>query len=179
MYSFLYESPVLLTVCGLTLVVLAALFWTQTGNRPTLYAAGLLAALTLILLLISLQVVTPREEIKGILDEVAAALESNDREKVYSYIHPNAQPTVQQARTELPNYEFQRARVTRIKLISVNPSTQPRSAIAEFNVVVNLSTQGQQINVPRFIKVYFMENNGRWLVTDYEHHSPMQGFQGN
>ena len=177
MQELLFEQPLIIGVGGCALVGMAVFFWLQSAHKAALFSAIGMGVVTLILVFVGIQIQTDRERIRVILDEVAGALKINDRERVYGYIHPNAVEGVQRARDELPRYEFSEARVTRVKEIVVNKSTSPHTAIAEFNVFVELSVQGQNFKVPRFVKVYFMQRDGEWLVRDYEHYEPTMGFK--
>lgn len=177
MLEFILEHPLMLALAGAAAVGLAVFIWLQTAHRAALQASIALGLLTIVLVVLSLQVETDREAIRRTLDEVADALERNDFEFVYSYMHPNAEAGVQRARGELPNYTFSEARVTRVKEIQVNHTTTPNTAIAEFNVFVKVGTQGQSFNVPRFVKIYFMKRGERWMVRDYEHFEPTAGFR--
>lgn len=176
MESLFFEGPIWIGLCGVFVVVVAAYFWTQTGNKPALYTAAAAGLLTLILVMVNIQVVTQREELRDIMRDIATNLEQNNHDAVIAYIHPNAQPVVQRAKSELNNYEFSRAKITRIKDIIVNNNSQPPTAIAEFNVVVEISGQGHKLTVPRFIKAYLMQKDGKWLVNDYEHFEAAAGF---
>ncbi len=172
MLELLYEHPLIIGLAGAAAAGLAIFMWVQTGRKEGLIAGLVCLVLTMGLVLISWNVVTDRERITSLLDEVAAALQVNDHEAVFSYIHPNAVVGVQRARGELPRYVFSEARVTRVRDISVNRQTTPPTAIAEFMVVVNVAFQGMQQKLPRLVRVYFMERDGRWMVRDYEHASP-------
>jgi hypothetical protein len=172
-----FESPVLIGVSGLLVVLLALFFWSQTGARSALAVAGGAVLLTTVLVMVCQMVETDRERIRRMIDEVAAALEVNDLERVYSYIHPNATNGLLHARSEISRFHFTEARLTRLKSILVESRRQPATAIAEFNVFVALESQGQKFKVPRFVKVYFAQQDGRWLVRDYEHFEPTVGFQ--
>ncbi len=177
MRDFLLESPVLLGVSGMLVSGTILFFWTQTGHKAALYSGGIVAAVTAVLMTISVQIETDRERIEKILNQVADALERGDYEKVYGYIHPNAAQASRRARSELPNYRFTDARVTRIKSITVNRSSTPPTALAEFHVMVAGDMNGHPFKLPRFIKVYFMDRNGTWLVRDYEHFDAATGFR--
>ncbi len=177
MIQFLLESPVSIVIVGFSCAILAGFIWTQTGSKPAAITAVTLALLTLGLVVFSLQVETDRERITRMLDEVANALQRNDRDFVLSHIHPQAATTVQRAKAELPRYNFSEARVTRIKSIMVDASRQPETAVAEFNVLVALTVEGFNGRVPRFVKLYLAKHEGRWLVRDYEHAEPTAGFR--
>ncbi|MEZ6137905.1 MAG: hypothetical protein R3C53_23705 [Pirellulaceae bacterium] len=178
MLEIWFEHPVMLAVGGAALVALAGFFWMQTGHKAALYSTVALAAVTIVMLIVSLQVVTDRERIEKILADVAAAVQANDHEKCYSYIHPSAVEAMQRAKSELPRYVFSEARITNVRDIAVNSGTKPPTALAEFTVVVNLQFQGQRIKVPRLIKAYFMKHEDRWLVRDYEHFDILPGHDG-
>ncbi|MCA9132734.1 MAG: hypothetical protein KDA45_06255 [Planctomycetales bacterium] len=177
MQGFFLESPWMLGICGVVLFAAAVLVWTQTGMRAALFAALAVAALSLGLLFVSLRVQTDRELIAQTIDDAAHALKQNNWERVASFIDPGATEVVTRAKNELPQYQFSEARVTRIKSIAVNSHTRPPTAVAEFNVFVALERQGQEFKVPRFVKIYFMQKGGRWLVRDYEHFEPTAGFR--
>jgi hypothetical protein len=172
MLELLYEHPLIIGLAGGAATALAIFIWVQAGRKEGLIAGVVCLVLTVGLVLLSINIVTDRERITQLLDEVAAALEVNDHEKVYSYIHPNAVEGVQRARGELPRYVFSEARVTRVREIVVNRQTTPPTAIAEFTVVVNVGFQGMQHKVPRLVRVYFMLRDDRWMVRDYEHTAP-------
>ena len=177
MKELLLESPVIVGIGGLVLAVLAGLLWTQTGRKAALATAVVIALATIGLVAVGMQIQTDRETITETLHDVAAALQRNDYQAVFNVMHPSAAAAVARARAELPNYTFTVARVTHIKSIVVDASRKPETAIAEFNVRVELTTQGQKFIVPRFVKVYFSKQDDRWLVRDYEHHEPTAGFR--
>ena len=172
MLDLLYESPVIVAMVGTALTGLLVFFWIQSAKRAVLVAAMLCGLLSVGMVVMSVNVVTDRERILLILDEVADALEENNHEVVFGYIHPNAVAAVQRARSELPAYAFSEARVTRVRELSVNKGTVPPTAMVEFTVVVNVALQGMQYRGPRLIRIYMMQSDGRWLVRDYQHTAP-------
>jgi hypothetical protein len=180
MTELLLESPITVGVAGGLATAVALFVWIQGGFRAALISAGVLAVLTVILVLVSLQVETDREKLRRTIHEVAGHLQNNRFEAIYGYIHPNAKPIDAQARAELPKYRFQEARVTNIKQLEVNPRTKPKSATAEFFVAVSVDVQGQSFpGIRRFVRVYFFEKDGRWLVNHYEHFEPTAGFRNS
>ncbi len=177
MVQFALESPLMVGLCGLVIVVGAALLWTQSGSKAALIVSGAAGIFTLITVLVGIQIETDRERIQRTIEEVAAALSKNDQQRVFSYIHPAATEAVARAKSELPNYKISEARVTRLKSIAVNRKSTPPTAIAEFNVAVTIEMQGQRAPVRRFVKAYFMLQGERWLVNDYEHFEPTAAFK--
>ena len=179
MQEFLFENPIALAVVGLVMVAVSAFVWTQTGRKSALYATAGLVVLTIVLLLINLQVVTDRETIRHILHEAASAVEANDHDKVYGYIHPNAFDGLRRAKRELPRYKFREARVTGVKEIAVNDATTPPTAIAECFARVKATRSTYEGTTVRFVRIFFMQHDGKWLVRDYEHDDPAAGFRDN
>lgn len=177
MQQFLFENPLWIGVCGLFVALVAGLLWTQSGARAAGLAAVAAAILTVILVVVSVRVETDRETIQRTINEVAEAVQANDLKRVISFIHPNATEGVARAEQELPQYTFREARMTRLKSILVNRRSTPATAIAEFHVIVDLEIDGQHARIPRFIKAYFVEDQGRWLVRDYEHFEAGVGFR--
>lgn len=173
----MFENPVWIIVGGGFLVAGGAYFWIQSGKKYALYITAAIAVITVLLLLINIQVETPREKIKSTLNELAAALKNNQFETIFGHIHPNAQPSVISAKTEVQKYEFSDARITRIKDISVNTDSNPPTAVAQFNATVHAQFQTFNGRVPRFVKLYFMKRDGRWLITDFEHFDATKGFR--
>ncbi len=179
MLEILLEHPLAIALCGLASVIVAFFIWLQTAHKAGLVAAIAFLALTVILVWTSISIETERESIEVLLSEIANAVEANDHDRVLSYIHPNALEGERRARAELPRYEFREARITRIKDITVNSGTRPETAIAEFNVVVNVQTGGYDGKAARFLRVYLMKQEGRWLVRDYEHFDVRAGFSNS
>ena len=177
MLEILFEHPVIVGAIGALTVAVAIFLWIQTAKSAALWTASGLLLATILAVWLSVSITTDRERLTQVLYDCASALQENDIDGVCSFIHPNAASGVQHARSELPRYEFSAARVTRIKDISVNDDTTPRTAIAQFNVYVEVNAMGQKFKVPRFVKVYFMLHNDEWRVHEYEHFDPQEGFR--
>ena len=169
MEAFLFENPLWLGICGTFVAIIAAVLWMQTGARSAAVTAAVSCVLTILLVLVSLRVETDREKVIATINQVANAVESNDLERVLSHISPNAAQGLMRAEQELPLYNFREARMTRLKSVLVNRNSTPPTAMAEFSVIVDVEANGHQARIPRFVKVYFIDDDGRWLVRDYEH----------
>ena len=180
MAELFLESPLSIGVIGVILVLVSALVWTNTGAKPAIYIAVAFLLLTIILVMVGINVQTHREKIETVLSEVAQAVEDNDLQKVLSYVHPEAADSLARAKSEFPNYKFTEARITGVKSINVDQRTSPMSAVAEFHVAVSVTGNGNQANgIRRFVRCYFLNRNGRWLVQNYEHFEPTAGFRDN
>lgn len=169
MEVFFFENPLWLGICGAFVTIVALVLWMQTRARSAAVTAFVACLLTILLVLVSQRVETDREKLIRTIHEVADAVESNDLERVLRHVAPNAQQGLTRARQELPQYTFREARMTRLKSLLVNRSSTPPTAVAEFSVIVDVGAGGSGTRIPRFVKAYFVEDAGRWLVRDYEH----------
>lgn len=183
MRDLFLENPIAIGLIGLAISSSAIFAWTQFPQpgkqRWSLYVAISVLAATVLLVILSLSIETDKEKIRETLDNIAAALEKNDLEKVFKYIHPNAQGGLQRAKAELPSITFLDARITRIKSIEISHKSTPPTAIAEFNAVVDVNVPLFKGRVARFVRAYFMQRDDQWLVRDYEHFDPTVGFRDN
>lgn len=177
MFNFFLESPVYIVVVGLIATVICLFAWINSAHKAALWATLASVIVTLILLVIEQSVVTYQEEIVGQLHEVADHLANNRREQAIAAIHPAAAQTIQQAKSELPKYEFSEARVTTIHRIEIDADAKKPRAVARFNVFVALSVNGQTYRIPRFVEVTLYREDGRWYVYDYRHAEPTAGLR--
>lgn len=180
MAELFLESPLSIGVIGIILVLISVSVWINSGAKPSLYVAAAFLLLTIILVTVGMNVQTHREQVETVLSEVAEAVEDNNLQKVLSYVHPGAADSLTRAKSEFSKYKFTEARITGVKSINVDQRTSPMSAVAEFHVAVSLTGNGNQANgIRRFVRCYFLNSNGRWLVQDYEHFEPTAGFRDN
>ncbi|MFO1064598.1 MAG: hypothetical protein U0892_12105 [Pirellulales bacterium] len=178
MTELLFESPVTVGVAGGFFTVVALVLWVQAGYRAALFTGVGMAVLTVIGLLLSTFVMTDREQIEQTLYAIADHVEHNRIDEAVNYVDPNTRAMVDRVRGEFRSYKFQEARITGIRNIEVNHKTKPVSAVAEFNVAVSLELAGQPYRgVRRFVRLYFFQKNGKWLVNNYEHFEPTAGFR--
>jgi hypothetical protein len=179
--NFIFENEIVIGLMGLTFASLLIYAGLRLAESRVWISGIAAVAVTLFLVALSVWVETDNESLRRTMGEVATALRENDREKVFSYFHPNATEGIQHVRGELPLYKFKNARITRIVDISVNPTTQPATATSEFVAAVRVShTNPNQYDgsydVRRLVKVYWMKNEDSWLIRDYEHFDVMQAF---
>ncbi len=179
--ELLYENPLpAILIGGLSALILAA-GWLKTGSRWLL--AGLLVAiaLTVTLVLVERFVETDREQITATLYRIANLVEHNEITEAVEYAYSGAPEVGSEALEELSNYRFSSVRIKRNLEVDVFPDEAPPRAVAEFNVVVVVSTKNGLITdrqVPRYVEVTFMEeDDGPWRVSGYRHYEPLRGFQ--
>lgn len=179
--TWLFESPLIIVVLGVLLILGLGAAWSATGRQELLY--GIAAALVLLFLGLVTErlTVTDNEAIRATLLQIARDVQSNNRRALARHIYSGAPELKSKADTELPNYEFTECRVTQVYNVDVDSSAEPRSAIVEFNVVVSgtfhvMGDRYSDSGIPRWVKLHFVrEKDGRWTVQEYEHAEPTRG----
>jgi hypothetical protein len=177
--NWLFEQPLIIVFLGVAATLVLGALWSATGRKELLIAAGVALVLMAAGLVTEKMIVTDREAIRATLQEIARDVRTNDHQALLQHIDASAPALKQKAKSELPNYKFSECRITRVNLIDVDASAEPRSAIAEFNVVATgtFRYEGTELtdSVPRWIKLQFVKgNDGLWRVVHYEHDDPQR-----
>jgi iron uptake system EfeUOB component EfeO/EfeM len=167
------ENAIGVAVFGLLLAAAFGYAAVQIGQRNLLIVATSIAALTMTLAAVSHLVQTPREQLVEAIEAVADAVRANDIDRAISFVHPNAKPIEQRARTEMSSYTFLEAKVTSIRSVDINQNSKPATATTEFVARIKVRGDqriyGMQGTAIRLLKVYWLRSGDRWLVNDYEH----------
>jgi hypothetical protein len=94
--EWIFEDPVpTMIIGGLTAAILGG-GWIQTGRKSLLYLMIVVILLTVALVIVERLVVTPREQVKDTLFEIARLVAKNDIEAASSYAYSGA-PQIRQA----------------------------------------------------------------------------------
>ncbi len=182
MLDIFYESPWFALITGIPVCVLLIAIWFQTGIHKILLATGVVAAITIAMVVLESVVKTPRERIYETIYAVAAAVEKEDFETAVGYIAPDAQFIRAQALAELNKYEIVSISIKNNLVVLIDDSQQPPVAQTGFNVVVKGSAQRFHIEnrtVPRYLEVTFQYHAGNdaWYVTSYGHANILKGLE--
>jgi hypothetical protein len=177
--NWFFEHELIVVALGVATILALGAVWSSSGRKELLYAVGVVFALLIAGLIVERVVITDKEAIEATLKQIARDVKSNNRGAVARHIHSAAPSLKQKAEAELPNYDFTECRVTKIHLIDVDPSTEPRSAMVEFNVIASgtFKQPGFEVTdtVPRWVKLHLLrEPDGRWTVAEYEHDNPQR-----
>lgn len=178
MYTLVAERPILLSLILLALAAAVAFVWVQVGKPFLMYLAGLILLLVPIGIYASIVLETDRESLTRTIREVAAAVESEDYERVYSFIDPQAKEALRLAQMELPSYEFTSARVTAFREFDIRNDLDPTQAIVELvaNVIVSSRTANfGQARVVRVVIIKFRKTGDQWKAVEYTHHKFPKG----
>jgi hypothetical protein len=156
--------------------ILAAM-WTATARREPLIAAGVAIALLPLFWMVERLVVTDRETIEATLHQIAADVKSNNRAAVLGHIDAGATRLRAQAEGEIANYHFTECKINKLHFVEVKSGSQPRSAVAEFNVYVSGSFQvgNESFTGDFFRRIHLdllQDPRGQWRVVNYNHSNP-------
>lgn len=178
--EWIFEDPVpIIIVGGLTAAILGG-GWIQTGRNLLLYLMIAALVLTGVLVIVERLVVTPREEVRATLFEIAGLVADNDIQAAAEYAHPDLRHIRDMAIAELSLYHFHSVDIKRNLRIEVFPDHHPPRAVADFNVVVIIDTPDGFLTdrrIPRFVEVTMLQDDdGRWRVSDYAHDTPQRGW---
>lgn len=178
--TWLLENPnAVLVLGGITALVFGAI-WLQTGRKLELYImlaviAGVVGALVTGSLWKS-----DRQLVKATLHQIARDVERNDVDAVLSHLHPRMTAVRERAANEMPSFKFEEVKIKQNLEIEIFPTESPPRAVTSFNVVVVASDRSGLINnrrVPRFVHVTFLKVDNNWLISEYEHEDPREGFK--
>jgi hypothetical protein len=177
--NWLFEHELVVVALGVAAILALGAAWSSSGRKELLYAVGAAFALLIAGLIVERVVVTDQEAIRATLQQIARDVKSNNRSAVTRHIHSAAPSLKQKAEAELPNYLFTECRITKINLIDVDSSADPRSALVELNLIASgtFKHEGFEVSdtIPRWVKLHLLrENDGRWTVAEYEHDSPQR-----
>ena len=171
--TMLLEDPMyaISAVVAIELILLAAIFVTGRG-----ILLGLMALVALIgagLIILERVVVTEREQVENVLDEISRALETNDVDQVLVYVSPQANDIRQLVRRTLPRVVIREVLITGDLHIDVNMQAAPPTAVARFigRIQGNLKHGGAPYEsfVRRF-EVTFQQHDDHWVVTAFKDH---------
>lgn len=178
--SWLLESPTtVLVLGGITALVFGAI-WLQTGRKIELYVMLAIIVGVAGLLVVGKFWKSDRQLVKTTLYQIARDVERNDVDAVLSHLHPSMSEVRKRAAHEMPTYKFESVKIKHNLEIEILPNESPPRAITSFNVVVVASDRSGFINgrtVPRFVHVTFLKAGDKWLISDYSHDDPREGFK--
>ena len=166
------ESPIYVGVIGGIAAVVCLWVAIQTGYR-LLYWAGLAAAaITAVLVTVSVQTVTPREEVIAYLHDAADDLEANRLDELRARIHPAAAEEVHSLQAWADRLHFTLANIRSIHEVTVTGEGDEQRAVAKFNVFVECEAGGAKYRMPRYVELTMYKVDGRWLVHTVLHRDP-------
>jgi hypothetical protein len=136
--------------------------------------------LTALLLVVERSVVTPKEEIRLKLSDIARVMETNDIPQILNFVSDTVPQLKSSAEKSLKRIKIERVAIKNNLEVEFTPANNPTKAMASFNAVLVVSDRRGTLNnqlSPNFFEVTFVKEAGEWRVLDYERHEPQQGMK--
>lgn len=173
--TWLFESPWPALLIGAMAEVVLAIVLFSVQRRGVAIAIGVVAALIVGAVLLERLVVTPAEEVETALQQLAAALESNDVPTTLTFVAPDAPGVRGAAERHMPRYQINSVHIARDLEIAVDDATDPPTAIARFTCRVNANDRRGQLPYQNAILEFTMKYRKvgeRWLLYEYDVNRP-------
>jgi len=170
----LAEDPKLVIFIGIAAVAVLASALPRTERYGLVFLAmAAVLVLTVAGVVAERLVVTEREQVEAVLDDIASALEDNDVDGVLEHLSASAGRTRIRARLGLEELIITDTGIRNLQ-ISINRLTIPATAEARFDGVIRYRFRagdiGRNFYAARFVVVLQLEE-GRWMVTDHIEHT--------
>jgi hypothetical protein len=169
MMYYLIEDPTLFIVLGIAIEAALGIALFRTGR-------GFLLWIMLGVLLVCSTgiigqrfIITERKRVVQTLDGVAAALEENNVDKVFSYLTPDADFSRGEARRALSMIKIESANYSGLE-IQINKLTSPMTAELKFlGVIKIIDPKGVSpyTTYPFHFKVIMRKVGDRWLISEH------------
>lgn len=176
MFKILAEQPILMSVV-LGILAFGFLYsWTRASQKWMLQAGVAMLLLIPFAWLAASMIETEEERIRVMIESFAARVEANDIEGALSSIHPDHPDARRRAASELPNYEFTRARVGGYQTIRVLDDKSPPQAVVDLIAAVTVSVRSagfEDQRVSRRLLLLLEKVGDQWKVVDYAHRAPV------
>jgi hypothetical protein len=163
--SWLFENPwpVILAGGAVEFALLVMLY--TTGRVNVMLWMALAGAVIGGLLLVERNIVTDREQIENVFDEIAEAAERGDGETIVKHISPTATDTIVRARAAV-RFRPSEVRINNDLKIDVREEIDPPQAEATATVTVS-GAAGYKGGFPVQVRVWLRKVDGKWLIYDH------------
>lgn len=173
----LLERPIFIGVIAAVLCLVLLWAWLQSGIKWLLWLGLATPVIGAVLVLVSINVVTEREQLRIWLQEAAAELGAEDYDAVAARIHPAATSQLQEAKSRAMNFEFESVSVTRIHEITLTETATEPQAFIRLNAVAKLTAARNRRTIPRYLELTLYKVGDEWLVYDCVHSDFMDGMR--
>jgi hypothetical protein len=136
----------------------------RRGQARILMAAGVVFAITCVLLLVERLIVTPREHVRHSLNEIESAVNRKDLETLLTYIHSSQDAIRDRARYYYNSYDIQEANITSIRTFR---SLGNDEAQIVFTIVLTGGSSSGAGTYPVAVQANFKKEGDLWKVIKY------------
>jgi ketosteroid isomerase-like protein len=167
----LLETPWPAMIWGSLIALVLLVVALKTGHGMWLIVMAGVLVITAGLVILERIVVSERERVEQTLYDCAAAVETNNVAAVLGFVSEHAGSARSRIRAELPHYTIGNVSISglEIKLIGDPATTATADLIGHCWVDERRGGSGQRMTVTQRFLVRLQKENGRWVLTDYEH----------
>jgi hypothetical protein len=169
--SWLAENSLAIWMIGAIALTFSVIVYYQRRTLGSLIGVAGVIVVTVLLLLVSWLIETPREAVERSLYQLAATVEANDVKGALSFIAPSAAAQLRKDVNELmPLVKIERARVIGSPEIEVESGPNPKTATVRCQgiiVAVN-KRDGLKGGANDRLKMTWVRQGDRWLIESYE-----------
>jgi len=170
----LFENPMGLIFVGIAIEAILGVILYMTGRG--IYLIAMIGVLLVVFVGVGLEwvIVTERERVEASIEEIRAAMEANDVERVIESISPSNRKTRSDARWAMGEVTFSRVKITDREIGKINELTSPPTATARLTILVSgKDRQGLLTHTTYAAKldVTFQLENDRWVVIEHKWHN--------
>ena len=179
------ENPIPILVVGVVAEAILALIFVNTRRGSVLAAMGVVLALMLLGVLTEHLIVTPREEVENMIDDLAAALKSETdapeakKQQVLGFLSTSAKDSRRKAEQNLDKFTLTGAWIRHLE-VTVNELTNPPSAHVTFTGMLTGKYHAGQLpfnSVPVQFEAKLRKENGRWVIAAFRGVEPRSGYE--
>jgi hypothetical protein len=163
------ENPVAIAVLGALAATLAVVVYLAKKNLGSLVALGVVAVLTLLMLVVEKLVVTDREAVEAAVVQVMDAIEQNNLPGVLEFVDPAAKSVVTDAETLMPMVKVKTANASGID-VEINDATSPPQATSTFRAYLDGVHGSSGMRLAYFnqrVDLFWVKQGNRWLIDRY------------
>ena len=173
--NWLVEQPGYAIAFGVIGTCVFSGIWLLTSSFRWLICAFSMVGISAAMVALERWVETDRERIQSSLHRLAAAIERSDVDTVLGLLHPQASGVRKDAVYYLDRFEFRRVVIK--PNLRIQLDQQGHTAVADFNVflVILVPSDSTPRRMPRYVRIWFREFNGVWLVERYQHSNAIDG----
>ena len=179
MLSWFTEDATFPFISGIVLAVVFLFLFLKSREKTMLYVAVVVALLAGGIFACEQMIVTDREAIVTIVIDLASQVKNNHVPGVVKHISPQHQKTIDNARAEMPKYEFSVCNlsgITDFKDDETNPNVKTISFVANFRATI----RPQKTMIPGQEKVtltFEKDATDQWKIIDYSHSRPCKNLR--
>jgi hypothetical protein len=173
--TYFTEDSLWMIFAGIAVEAVLGVILFRTGRGTALWAMIGVALLVVLGVAVERLIVTEKEEVEYALDDIAAALDANDLNRVLAFISPADKKSRSEAAWAMDRCEIRGTTVLGLQVI-VNELFIPHTAQARFRGIIRYRDRKNEIPYNSYasdFSVSFRKEGDRWIVTGYETSQPI------